>query len=97
MANGYKEGLTIDRIDNDKGYFPENCRFVTMKEQSYNKRNTLKVTYNGETRNIDELSKITGIRSKTIRERLSYGWSIEDVLTRPVKGMVKNGNNKDQN
>ena len=38
MANGYKENLTIDRIDNDKGYSPSNCRWVTMKEQNKNKR-----------------------------------------------------------
>lgn len=42
IQNGYKEGLTIDRIDNDKGYYPENCRWVTMKVQNTNKRNTLK-------------------------------------------------------
>jgi hypothetical protein len=38
VANGYKEGLTIDRIDNDKGYSPDNCRWVTMKVQRKNQR-----------------------------------------------------------
>lgn len=42
IQNGYNEGLTIDRIDNNKGYYPENCRWVTMKIQNTNKRNTLK-------------------------------------------------------
>ena len=49
LENGYKDncGLSIDRIDVDGDYCPENCRFATMKEQSINKRNTIKVTYNG--------------------------------------------------
>ena len=43
-ANGYNEELTIDRKNNDKGYSPDNCRWATMKEQSNNKRNNLKVS-----------------------------------------------------
>jgi len=42
MSHGYREGLTIDRIDNDQGYYPENCRWVTMAVQNANKRNTIK-------------------------------------------------------
>lgn len=38
MANGYRDDLTIDRIDNDKGYSPDNCRWITMEEQNKNKR-----------------------------------------------------------
>lgn len=41
LANGYNEELTIDRIDNDKGYSPDNCRFVTFQEQAWNRRSNL--------------------------------------------------------
>ena len=58
VTNGYKDGLTIDRIDNDKGYFPDNCRWITNAEQQLNKRNTVKVVYNGEEIPLVELCRI---------------------------------------
>ena len=48
VSRGYNEGLTIDRIDNDKGYSPENCRWATWNEQAKNKRNSIFITHNGE-------------------------------------------------
>ena len=48
MKNGYSDSLTIDRIDNDKGYYPENCRWITIAEQQSNKSNNVHVLYNGE-------------------------------------------------
>ena len=48
MANGYQDGLSIDRIDNLKGYSPQNCRWITLLEQQRNKTNNVKIIYNGE-------------------------------------------------
>lgn len=48
MANGYSNDLTLDRIDNYKGYSPDNCRWITNREQQLNKRNSIIVTYNGK-------------------------------------------------
>ena len=48
LANGYKEGLTIDRKDNDKGYSPDNCRWTDRKIQGNNKRNCRYITYKGQ-------------------------------------------------
>ena len=85
MANGYKENLTIDRIDNEKGYCPENCRWATMKIQSRNRRGNHLLTFRGITRPIQEWAEIMGIPHTALRKRLKYGWSVEDALTKPIK------------
>jgi hypothetical protein len=82
MENGYNDDLTIDRINNDAGYEPDNCRWTTYKTQANNKRNNHFLTYNGETHTISEWSKITGIDKGTIRNRIVlHGWSVEKALT----------------
>lgn len=79
-SNGYCEDLTIDRIDNDGDYRPENCRWVTMKEQNSNKRSSLLLTYDDETHTITEWAKIKGITKWTLVWRIRNGWSIEKAL-----------------
>lgn len=82
LANGYKEGLTIDRIDNDGNYEPSNCRWTTMAEQSRNRNYTNKLTYNGETKILADWARETGVSATTIYMRINaYGWSVEKALT----------------
>lgn len=71
MANGYRQGLTIDRIDNFGDYRPDNCRWTTSKVQSMNREVTVHLTYNGETHTVPEWSEITGISEKNIRQRIN--------------------------
>lgn len=85
MANGYSEGTSIDRIDNDNGYSPNNCRWTTRKVQQNNTRKNRYITYNGETHTLTEWSEISGIKIMTLWHRLDKGWSIEKALKTPVK------------
>ena len=69
LSHGYEKGLQLDRINNDGDYCPENCRFVTPKQNSRNKRNSRMLTVNGETKCVSEWSEIVGISPYTI-----YWW-----------------------
>lgn len=81
MSNGYAEDLSIDRIDNDKGYSPENCRWATSEEQKENKQSPVrKISYGGETLTISEWTSRLGLGKETIRERLKKGWTEEEAL-----------------
>ena len=81
-SNGYKDGLTIDRINVNGNYSPENCRWNTMKEQSNNRRNTIYMTVNDETHSLSEWASITGIKYDTLWKRYKkYGWSPERVVS----------------
>lgn len=85
MENGYNEGLTIDRIDNSKGYSPENCRWTTQLVQMNNQRRNRFVTVDGETHSLSDWARINGICIGTIRDRLKRGWSEQDAVSTPVK------------
>lgn len=81
INNGYEEGLTIDRIDNNKGYSPNNCRWADRKQQARNRRSTRLTTYKGDTRPLTEWCEILNLNYWTVVSRLDrLGWSIEDAL-----------------
>lgn len=84
IANGYRDSLQLDRADNNKGYSPDNCRWVTSRVNNRNKRTNKLITYNGETRILKDWSEYLGINYNTLRKRIRKGWSIEKAFTTPV-------------
>lgn len=73
---------TLDRIDNDRNYEPGNVRWATRAEQQRNKRTNRMLTFNGETRCLEEWARMTGLGT-TLRMRLRRGWGIERALSTP--------------
>ena len=71
---------TLDRIDVNGDYCPENCRWVGMREQQNNRRNNNLVTYNGETKTVAQWARETGINAGTLYSRIERGWSPAKAL-----------------
>jgi hypothetical protein len=85
MGPSYVKGLTLERIDNTKGYSKENCRWATQKEQTLNRSTTKLVTYGGETQPLAKLTDKLGKNYTIVWKRISmFGWSLEDALTLPT-------------
>lgn len=85
LNNGYKEGLSIDRINPDGNYEPNNCRWTTMFEQASNKRNNVFYTINGIIMTQTQWCRFYNIPVTNVRGRLNSGWDIEKALTTPIK------------
>lgn len=79
LNNGYKDDLTIDRIDNDKSYKPDNCRWVTQKEQNNNTRRNVYIQFEGEKKTISQWAETLDITSEALRARLKK-MSTKDAL-----------------
>lgn len=95
MENGYKKGLQIDRIDNNKGYSPDNCRWTTQKINANNKETTFYVIYNGEKKPIKFVLEDLGLSDNynTILNRIKRGWNHQKAIDTPIRlGNYKRGN-----
>lgn len=79
-------GMSLDRIDNNKNYSPENCRWATHLEQMNNRNISLKFTYNGEEKTVAEWAVIYKIKPNTLYHRLFKGlWNAKDAFEKPVR------------
>ena len=87
IENGYKEDLTIDRIDVNGNYSPENCRWVAMKKQCNNRTNNVMVEMDGETKTLSEWAELSPLSYKQIWNRYHrLKWDIQDALYTPICG-----------
>lgn len=80
MENGYKDSLTLDRIDNDGDYEPSNCRWATRKEQGNNRSTNRRITINDVSKTLQEWSQESGIPERVLSWRVRAGWEPEDLL-----------------
>lgn len=91
MGPSYRDGLTLDRIDSDGPYSPENCRWATMEEQNVNKRSNRLVTFQGRTQTISQWASELGMNYFALRTRFDKGWTPERALTTPIDVTKRNG------
>ena len=84
------DGMTLDRIDNDGDYTPDNCKWSTKHEHVVNRRTNRKITYKGRTDYIAQFAIDYGINLNTLHDRLRRGWSIDDAIERPVAKKLTN-------
>jgi len=89
LENGYADDLSIDRIDGNGNYCPENCRWVTKQYQQSNLKSNIIIEYEGKRLTIIELSKIIKIEPSLIRNRHYKGWSAERIIKTPHRTIAK--------
>lgn len=85
LSNGYEKGLTIDRVDVNGNYEPNNCRWVSNLCQARNKRNNRMVEFQGETKCVSQWCEDLNLPYHTIRARLRLGWDAEKAFNTPVR------------
>ncbi len=83
QANGYMEGLTIDRIDNNGPYAPWNCRWATQQQQANNRRGCNMLAAFGETKSLSQwlLDSRCAVSESMLRRRLKMGWTAQEAIT----------------
>lgn len=87
VSHGYNDSLTLDRVDVDTGYTPDNCRWVSQKEQCNNTRRNIVVRIGDETRTLKQWTELLGLKYCTIVSRVRRGWDPVKALTAPVRSI----------
>ena len=85
VANGYRDDLTIDRINGSKGYSPDNCKWSDMTQQNNNTSKNHYVSHNGETKTSSEWAKQYGIHRCVFNNRIQRGWTFEKAINQFAK------------
>lgn len=85
IENGYRDGLTIDRIDNNGNYEPGNCQWITHKQNNNKRGNNVWIEYNNEIHTKTEWADLYNISVDTLDSRLKRGWNFDKALNEPIK------------
>lgn len=86
LSNGYADNLTIDRIDNDGSYSPDNCRWVSNYTQANNKRSNIVIEFDGRSLTLSQWAKELGMPMKALYARLNqHGWSVDRAFEQPLR------------
>jgi len=80
LQNGFKDNLTIDRIDNNGNYEPSNCRWADLITQANNKRTNRRIEYNGETKTLAQWARHFMVDYRSLWQRLKRGWDFEQAI-----------------
>ena len=83
------KGASLERLDNNKGYSPDNCKWANRDTQNNNKRNNRPITLNGVTKNLGQWASEFGVSHSTIIHRIKAGWDIERAITQPARPMKR--------
>ena len=86
LNNGYADNLSIDRIDVNGNYEPQNCRWSTDIEQARNRRDTIMISYRGKETPLRQVAEEIGVKYGTLRKRLISGWSVDRAINTPTGG-----------
>lgn len=88
MQDGYQSHLTLERIDCNKGYSPDNCCWATYKEQNNNRRDNRRFEHKGLSMTLEGWAEYIGVKRSTLAQRFYvYNWGVEKMLITPVRKM----------
>ena len=94
LANGYSDDLTIERIDTNGNYCPENCTWIPLNQQQRNRRTSYFIEYNGQIKNLTDWCKYFGLDYGVMHNRIhKLGWSFERAISEPVHIEKRNKRN----
>lgn len=85
LGHGYRDDLTLDRVDNHKGYEPGNCRWVSRRSQARNRDTNRRFTMDGTTRTLQQWCDMYSITSDRVIRRMRSGWTFERAVKTPVR------------